>query len=146
MRGCVVLAVELLRQQLCHRWRDVASAQRNRANGFDDFFRVALFVQIATRALADHVHGVMLFGVAAQDQDAHVRRFGPQHGQCVQATLARHRQVHDQDVDFSVAHQINRLAPIGRLSSNAEIDVLAQKLTQAGTYDGVVIHNANFDH
>ena len=104
------------------------------------------FVQVAAGALADQVDRVMLFRVAAQNQNAHIGRLGADHGQRVNAALARHRQVHDQDVQLHIAHQINRLAPAGRLADHAQIDVVGEKLFQPRTHNGMVINNSNFDH
>jgi hypothetical protein len=107
---------------------------------------IAFLVQVAARALTDQVHRVVLFGVAAQDQDAHVRRLGADHGQRVDAALSRHRKVHDQHVQFRGAHQFDGLAPAGCFTRHAQVHVLGEELPEARSHDGVVVHNSNFDH
>ncbi|MNV64978.1 hypothetical protein D3C71_1576460 [compost metagenome] len=88
----------------------------------------------------------MLLGVAAQYQDAHVGRFGAQHGQRIQPALARHRQVHQQHVDFLVAHEIDGFSAIACLAFHAEVYMLRQVLPQSRANNRMVIHNADLDH
>ena len=146
MRRRVVLAVELLRKQLGNGRRQVTAAQRDGADGFHNFRRLALLVQVAARALADQVDRIVFFGVAAQDQDAHVRRLGAQHGQGIQPALAGHRQVHQQYIDFLVAHQVDGLAAVGGFPLDPKVHMLRQELLEPGTNNRMVIHNANLDH
>ena len=112
MWGCIVFAVELLGEQLGHGGGEVTLAQRDHTDGFHNFGGLAFLVEITTGPLANQIDGVMLFGVAAQNQNAHVGCFRTQHGQGIQTTLAGHRKVHQQYVDFVIAHQVNRLAAI----------------------------------
>ena len=146
MRCRIIFTVQLLRQQLGNCRGDVALAQRYDADGIDDLHRIALLVEVTTGTLPDQIDRIVLFRVAAENQYADIRRLGPDHGQGVDATLSRHGKVHDQDVKLHVAHQINRLTSAGGFTHHAQINLIGKELLEAGTHDGMVVNNSDFDH
>ena len=146
MRGNVFWPVQLLRKQLSHSSRNVAFAQGNHANGIDNLGRIAFLVKVAASALTNQVHRVMFFRIAAQDQDADIGRLRTDHGECINSALTRHGQVHDENIQFNIANQINRLTPTCRFTDNAQIHLIRKKLLQSRPHNGMVIHNSNFYH
>ena len=146
MRRHVLWAVQLLRQQLCYCWCDVTLTQRDHAYGIDNFLRIAFLVKVATGALANKAYRVMLLGITAQNQNAHVRGLGANHGQRINTTLARHGQVHHQNVQFDIAHQVDRLPSAGCLSGDTQVNMLREKLFESRSHNGVIVNNTDFDH
>ncbi len=146
MRRSIVFAVQLARQEFGNGGGDVPTTECDRANRIDDVDRFAFLVEIPARALANQIHRIVLFGVSAQNQDPDIGRFGADHGQRIDATLAGHGQIHHQDIQFSRPNELDGLSPAGSFSCNPQVDMLRKKLPQAGTHDSVVVHNADLYH
>jgi hypothetical protein len=146
VRRVAFLSIELLRNEFGDRRRNVASSQRDGADRVDDLHRLALLVQVAARALADQVHGVLLLGIAREDQDADVGRLRADHRERVDAALARHRQVHDDHVELGGANQVDGLAPAGGFTDHPQVHHLGQELLEPRPHDGVVIDDTYLDN
>jgi hypothetical protein len=57
-----------------------------------------------------------------------------------------HGQVHHQHVELRGAHQVDRLASAGGFAHHAQVHLFGEELLESRPDDGVVIHNADFDH
>lgn len=68
----------------------------------------------------------MLFGVAAEDEDADIRRLGADHRQRVDTALSGHRQIHDEHVEFCGAHQFDGFASRTGFAYDPKIDVFRE--------------------
>ena len=85
-------------------------------------------------------------GVGRGDQDLRCRLSGQDAFQRGEAAAAGHRQVHQQYIDFLVAHQVDGLAAVGGFALDPKVHMLRQELLEPGTNNRMVIHNANLDH
>ena len=88
----------------------------------------------------------MLFRVAAENQNTHVGRLGAQHRQRIDTALPRHGQIHQQNVDLMLTHEIYGLPSIRGLADNPQVHMLGKILAQSRANNCMVIHNANFNH
>ena len=146
VRCHVIGPVQLLGKKLRNRRCDVALSKGNDAYCIDNFSRVALLVEVATGSLTDEVDRVVLFRVTAQNEDANVRCLRTYHRQSVNAALTGHGQIHNQDIQFDIAHKVYGFAATARFTDDAQIHLVGEKLLEPGPHNRVVIHNSNFDH
>ena len=64
----------------------------------------------------------------------------------VDAALVGHRDVEQDHVDAALAHDVQRIAAIGRLGDDLEVDLVGEELPQSGPDHGMVIDDGNSDH
>ena len=88
----------------------------------------------------------MLLRITAENQDANIRSLGANHRKRVDTALARHGQIHNQNVELDIADKIDGFATATGFADNPQINLVRKKLPEARTNDGMVVHNSNFDH
>jgi hypothetical protein len=88
----------------------------------------------------------MLLWKAAQDQHREVGRAGADRRQRIDAALIGHRDVHHYHVDLALAHDVQRLASVGRLGNDVEVGLIGEELAQPGAHHGMVVNDGNSDH
>ena len=96
-------------------------------------------------ALAQQRRGVVRLGEAAEDEHGQVRTPCLDGRERVDAALVGHREVHQQHVEIAAADELQRLAAVGSLARDAQVDVVGQELPEAGANDRMIVddHNAN---
>ncbi len=88
----------------------------------------------------------MFFRKTAQNQHRQVGGARADSGQRIDAALARHRNVEQNHIDLALAHDLERLAAVGRLGDDDEIDLISKELAQAGANHRMVVDNGNSNH
>jgi hypothetical protein len=84
-----------------------------------------------------------VFRVAGEHEHGHVLGLGLDHGERVDAALARHVQVQQQHVHFLGAHEIDRLPAGSCLGHHADAILLVEKAAQRGARDRMVVGDAH---
>ena len=88
----------------------------------------------------------MLLGKAAQDQHRQVGRARLDARQRIDAALAGHADVEQDHVDLALAHDVQRLAAVGRLGHDAEVGLVGEELAQPGANHGMVVDDGDSNH
>ena len=60
--------------------------------------------------------------------------------------MVGHGDVHHDDIDLALAHDVQRLAPIGGFGHHAEIALIGEELVQADAYHRMVVNDGNSNH
>ena len=146
MKRLLAATRERVCQPLGNPCRNVLSAAVHGADRLDDFFRVAVFVEVATGTLAQQGGGVMFFRKAGQDQYRQVGRPRLDSSQRIDSALVRHRDVHQDDIHFPLAHNVQRLTPGGGFCDHLKVNLVGEKLAQSRPHHGMVVNNGNSNH
>jgi len=142
----VAAARQALGQAFGHAGGDELAPAVHGVHGLDQLVRVAVLVQETARAQAQQRGRVVRFGMAAEDEHRQRRRTRADGGQHIDAVLARHRDVEQDHVDLALAHDVQRLASVGRLGDHLQVGLLGEELAQTGAHHGVVVDDGDADH
>ena len=109
--------------------------------------RGAVLGEVARGAGPERAHRVLLLVVHAEHQDAQLRLLGLHPLDELDAALARHRHVEQQQVEVERAHPRERLVAVLRLARDLRGRRAArEELLQAVAHDGVVVGEHDADH
>ena len=134
------------RELLGHLGADVGAAAGDLADRGDELRRGAFLGEVARGPGADRAHRVLVLLVHGEDENAQLRLLGVHLLDELDAALAGHRHVEQQEIELELAHALHHLVAVARLAHDLEVARRGEQLLEPLAHDRVVVGDDDADH
>src|SRR6185436_9691798 len=136
--------LELERELLAERRRDIAPAAGDLAKRAHQLFRRAFLGEIARRAGLESAYGIPVLRIHRQDQDCATRVALAQLLDELEPVLAGHVVVEHRDFPRHSPRELDHFLPVARLADDGEVGLDGEHLPQSLSHYRMVIGDEDF--
>src|ERR1044071_9834073 len=144
VQGLAAVVLELERELLAQRRRDVAAAAGDLADGAHQLLGRALLGEVARRSGLEGAHGVAILGVHGQDQHSPAGVALAQLLDELEAVLARHVVVEHRHFPWHAPGKVDHLLAVAGLAHHGQVGFHCQHLPQSLADYGMVFRDDHF--